>query len=223
MKKTLFFICTLFCFTFFSCSDEQNIEISDEQNLQLSLENESNNFLGYRDDRKLLSSGSIECLGGCDNNTRSCSLIANINDPSVVQCSCGGCRMVITTRNSQGKEYFLKDIEISSNKSIEFFVKAVKTENKTLQSINIEKIDYEFYDDAKVFYITYYDESNELNSKMLISTLETINNIEFDPIVVDCRGGCDERGKSCRESFDMNTGIATCTCEGSCTMYINED
>lgn len=205
----------LFLFLIISCSQtdlessetletETELKISDDISLlELDLQNSS---------RSLILDVVVSCSGNCDGGNSECYVSFNHNYPDRHECSCEGCSMVF--------DYNEKSIQTNNIKAAGSFNRYFSEYLKNLELkspvVLIDNIHIQEYSD--VTFITYEFLKNDV--------LESVSFLQkrgegksFGPvIVVNCSGGCNSAGATCRERFFPATGAVECTCEGSCEM-----
>ncbi|MCC5917477.1 MAG: hypothetical protein JJU02_09145 [Cryomorphaceae bacterium] len=81
----------------------------------------------------------------------------------------------------------------------------------------------------KIVSINYYESENNNISyfhynfyveEELKTIMISFNEDESSITKVDCDGGCNDAHAKCREIVDLGANTITCSCEGSCAMYI---
>lgn len=64
--------------------------------------------------------------------------------------------------------------------------------------------------------------SSDVNEKLLDTGSNSVlfKQSSLSGAEVGCEGGCDQAGKECTLSVNPDNGVAECTCEGSCSIFI---
>ena len=181
---------------------------------------------------EFISERKVKCCGTCDGSETKCELEVSTSDPNIKECSCEGCTMHVSSgfeiAGTESEPDFseMSQAQTFSNE----FVDHVKGEFllKGIDRIKIKELTIQDYTDLRIAIYEYYDSYDELKTVMIAKRKDlsssfgrTDSFISEDPgYVVDCSGGCDAAGATCRERFNFNEGTAECTCGGECNMTI---
>lgn len=166
---------------------------------------------------------SITCSGTCDDGNY-CGL-SFTNSPEgemEILCRCEDCVMQIAFDNPTTEEQ-----------------KQMIFNNFSTKYLFLTELDnyMEEYYSGLIYNILSIEVSELGNSYSILYFIETENNEEISIMYanyfvgdsdydnrfqIDCNGSCDDPNKTCREKFNLVTGEAECTCEGSCKMTVTD-
>ena len=219
--KNLILTLSVFSFLFISCTEDSTNEINNENaNLETNItklnltrgEISGNSKLNFRE--------AITCQGNCTGTTTKCTVQVPLDNPEYAECSCTGCALHIIFDRNQEKEVGINN----SQTFLSDFINHIKDDfsSKSLNNVSIKQIVVEDYNDVRIVVYEYYDFNNRLESVMLVKKKDEQQKMGGPTIVVDCSGGCESPGATCRERYIISTGDVECTCSGSCVMEISE-
>lgn len=166
------------------------------------------------------ASGGVktECTGEvCTDGTQGCWMNWDVNT-NILTC-CEGCSMVITTgiasNLDQGLTEYIGETEPHFAEYVQVNYGQDLISVNSIEVVNYESefllVKYEYTNIAQGF------ESSVAYRLDLDQAAAVANKFE-----IDCSGGCTNQEASCSESFNLNTGDVSCTCEGSCNMVVTQ-
>lgn len=188
--------------------------LSEERNIGI--------FKQFGKDASKLKEIHLTCNGNCPSGAH-CSLVNSDiggNPPNnQFDCSCSGCKMVVTIIQNtltESDENQFKMISLAEESYEQTFGEKSKT-SITFSDVNIK-------DEKQARLVTYtYIGENKKPSTFLIMTPK-IDGLSAGGLLlqkektyeIDCTGSCD-----CRERYNFNTNTSECTCS-PCKMKVTE-
>ena len=165
----------------------------------------------------------VYCSGTCENESgEECHLTGTLGDgsePTIVQCHCEGCTM-----NYSSVASLPLDAKLINN--IDFVMEDIDsyfTENYPIESLVISSvIFYKLVNNFVVIQVDYNNSTSTINDEITYQLEFDIEGELVKKTEIDCSGGCNSQGETCRESFNTGNGEVSCTCEGSCIMTLTE-
>lgn len=155
---------------------------------------------------------SITCTGTCDNG-ESCR-IGTVGGSGIWKCDCEGCKLVIHIPDGtkMSEKEFMKELsnrDLFLNQLNAFVMKKFDTRDYGIERIKYTSLDKENY------YISYEIITDDGQTESVIYAVKS-DSSDAAPVTyeIDCTGSCDDPSEICAEQFNLNTGIASCTCEG---------
>jgi len=203
-----------------SCSQEREASNLDNPELDLKVEKFNIDRQNLDVESKLIFREGITCQGTCDGTTTACQVIVPLDNPNVAECSCEGCELHIIFDRNNGLS-----VGIDNNQTfILDFIDYVRNDfqQRNLNKLSLNEILIEDYTDVRIIVYEYINPMNEIESVMLVKKKDENGQMRDPTIIVDCTGGCNAPGETCRERYIIATGDVECTCEGTCVMEISE-
>jgi hypothetical protein len=219
MKTKLIIIALLSAFIFTACEKEENKNLNSENH---SVKKKSVD-VNYNKANGATSAYKIYCGGTCDGSGGECHLVGTVGNgdvPTIVSCSCEGCAM-----HSEGIASLPLNAQLVSN--LEYVNEDFDDYSSSTypnQSVTISSVSFYEFNINKVFVQFEYiieDVSVEGDVSFILEYNSNYSSL-IKKTIVDCAGGCDDEGKTCRESFNTGSGEIACTCQGTCEMTITE-
>jgi len=209
MKTLKFLAASLLIMTFAACEKSATLDSDlDKQNT-----NPTENIQYAQ-----TSAGvKVECTGSeCTDGTEGCWMSHHL-PTNTVNC-CEGCSMVITMGVASVLDEDLLDHIEHVQGNFEDYVES----NYPNADVGVNTIEVTNFEDE--FVLIKYEYTN-ITEGFVSSVAYRVN---FDQgavankFEIDCSGGCNSEGASCSESYNLNTGDVSCTCEGSCNMTVTQ-
>ena len=158
---------------------------------------------------------NITCSGSCKNGEHpepsesTCDAMLYDGNTGTIECPCADCSMQVS------KEALAK-ISTYTKYFNEFLMTKIGTVKATLYSVSIEA-----YTKAEVVVFEFkIPETGAKETVMYITKFDGAGEKGGPTVEVDCSGGCDDAGQTCRERYILATGDAECTCQGSCKLTV---
>ncbi len=156
----------------------------------------------------------ITCTGSCqvgehpDPSESTCEAMLYDGNTGTIECPCSNCTMQVSNQLSTTSAY----VQYFN----EHLMAKIGTNNALLYSIEIEK-----YPNAEVVLFEYKIPTSAARGTVMYITKFNASGQRSGPVVeIDCTGGCDNATETCRERYIISTGIAECTCEGTCKLTL---
>jgi hypothetical protein len=167
----------------------------------------------------------ITCGGTCeagehpfDPSERSCAAMLYDGGAGTIECPCNDCVMRFSQISAGEASRYLSPSSDYVKYFNEHLIAKFGTAKVLLYSVEIKK-----YEATEVVWFIYKELGGaEESSVMYVAKLDE-SGLRAGPVIeVDCSGGCDNPGETCRERYILSTGDVECTCQGSCSMKITE-
>ncbi|MEQ8908027.1 MAG: hypothetical protein RIC95_02455 [Vicingaceae bacterium] len=201
---------------FMACEKEQDKKASQHEEVNASSKKTltSNKAMGATQ-----AALEISCDGTCSGTDDACGMRIQGMPVEYMECDCEGCSMTFSG---------IADLPYDENLEVYFevvgedlnnhFTTNYPSQTPRISSVSIYKltnsnviIHVEFEEPvanslADVSFELVFDESGSLIKKQKI----------------ECSGGCDDEGESCRERYYPGSGAVECTCQGTCAMTVTQ-
>lgn len=213
MKLLKFFCAYALLVMFASCTSSvgnSNFESEDQIETRSEINRFVRNGVSYVAGDISVTCGDTKCTGGNIGPSDNCQLGSDMNGN--VECSCSGCKMTIFTKDLHSDDDIKEQLRIDNNhENANKFVfdkhnEVISGFNSITYNFSVERTtaSYEYSlsngDVETVLYVTNYDSQGLVKEKFEI----------------DCTGTC-----GCREQFNLNTGLSSCSCD-PCKMVVTK-
>ena len=223
MKVRILFL-GLVAFIAYACTvnDSENIEDQD-----IAPESEINEFKvadGSANGNSALNYRYSITPGGNAAITSNYFSLNRLN-PRSLECLNKGCETLVTPFAGDVKSVDLDEEELFSGE----LAKYVGGTSPALGAspILISQVVVEDYNDLRIVVYDYLDANDD--TKTVMFAVKKQGNATLgrfvatdppNPVVINCDGPCKDENATCRESYSLETGSVSCTCEGECDLSI---
>jgi hypothetical protein len=196
---TVVLIATLSLGVFFSCEDNAN-NLTSKKDITNKSTSSATASITYR------------CPGNCTADQSACGMIWDLKT-GVANCSCEGCKLVMSDEVNSGYNFKMDLISIAN-----YFIDYVYLNHNTF-NYNITMLRESCYGDFEYLEIEYTIDNTEDIYTLVFVTEYTAEAPKGVVIVVDCTGSCSDG--SCVEAF--KGGEVYCKCQSdNCKMKIEK-
>lgn len=208
----LFYLFTLL-FALYSC--ESNIEENNKDAIQ-STEIRSNvetfirNGATYIAGDVNVTCGSDECTGGNVGPTDKCQVGSDLN--GYFECTCAGCTMKVAADAVLQDHNILEQLHIDNNdENAKNFILEKHDEG----FYGFQSVSYHFSIEKTIVIYKYGLKNGDVETVLYVNNYNEVGALtkQFE---IDCTGSC-----GCREQYNHNTGISSCSCD-ECKMKVTE-
>lgn len=159
----------------------------------------------------------VSCTGSCTGTEEVCGMRIQGMPVEYVECDCEGCSMTFSSIGNIPSDQTLSDnFEYVAANADSYF-----DDNYPNQTIVIASV--EFYENSNgsvVIQINYEDDGGTFDNVLTYILDFNASGEMTKKQEIDCSGGCDNEGETCRERYYPSSGGVECTCEGDCSMTV---
>lgn len=162
----------------------------------------------------------VECNSSCTQSQEECRINGTYSGGThTLTCSCEGCTMVITNGIAPMMDQeLLAHVEHVEANYHDYLNQNYGSDEITTHAVEVVNFEDEFVYIQFDYTNQTQGEESSVAYKVTFDQAAAVAN-KFE---IDCSGGCTDENSTCRENFNVNTGSASCTCEGSCTMTVTQ-